>query len=84
MLQTVLGLDAKRIASAFLVAPSPMGQRLVRAKKRIKEAGIRFYVPEDRELPAKLDDVLAAIYAAFGSTWSELAHGRQLSDEAIF
>lgn len=73
MLQTVLGLDAARIASAFLVAPATMGQRLTRAKTRIRDAGIRFEVPERSELPERLDAVLAAIYAAYGSGWDDVA-----------
>jgi RNA polymerase sigma-70 factor (ECF subfamily) len=62
MLQTVLGLDAQRIGSAFLVAPSTMGQRLVRAKSKIKHAALRFEVPDLREVPDRLDDVLRAVY----------------------
>src|SRR5579863_1232716 len=50
MLQTVLGFDAARIASAFLVAPSAMSQRLVRAKARIRESGIPFRVPDRADL----------------------------------
>src|SRR5205085_1397023 len=65
MLQVVLGLDASRIASAFLVAPSTMGQRLSRAKNKIRQAGIPFSVPSRDELPARLETVLSAIYAAF-------------------
>ena len=73
MLQTVLGLDAARIASAFLVAPAAMGQRLVRAKTRIRDAGIAFAVPEPTELPERLGAVLDAIYAAYGSGWEDVA-----------
>jgi len=88
MLQTVLGLDAARIAHAFLVSPATMGQRLVRAKTKIRDGGIQFEVPEERELPQRLDAVLEAIYAAFGIAWDDLAgvdqRGRDLSEEAIW
>jgi RNA polymerase sigma-70 factor (ECF subfamily) len=73
MLQTVLGLDAARIASAFLVQPTAMGQRLSRAKAKIRDAGIAFAVPEPSELPPRLDAVLEAIYAAYGSGWEDVA-----------
>jgi RNA polymerase sigma-70 factor (ECF subfamily) len=73
MLQTVLGLDAARIASAFLVQPAAMGQRLSRAKTKIRDAGIAFAVPELSELPPRLDAVLEAIYAAYGSGWDDVA-----------
>ena len=72
MLQTVLGLDAARIASAFLVQPSAMGQRLGRAKAKIRDSRIAFELPEAKELPARLDAVLAAIYAAYGSGWDDV------------
>ena len=88
MLQTVLGLDAARIASAFLVAPAAMGQRLVRAKVRIREAGIAFAVPEPEELPERLAAVLDAIYAAYGSGWEDAAgtdaRRKGLTAEAIW
>jgi RNA polymerase sigma-70 factor (ECF subfamily) len=73
MLQTVLGLDAARIASAFLVKPAAMGQRLSRAKAKIRQAGIRFELPGARELPPRLDAVLEAIYAAYGSGWDDVS-----------
>ena len=73
MLQTVLGLDAARIASAFLVQPAAMGQRLSRAKAKIRDAGIAFDVPESKELPPRLAAVLEAIYAAYGSGWEDVA-----------
>jgi predicted RNA polymerase sigma factor len=88
MLQTVLGLDAARIAQAFLVSPKAMGQRLVRAKTKIRDGGIRFEVPQERELPQRLDAVLEAIYAAFGIGWDDMAgidqRGRDLAEEAIW
>ncbi|MBU6415873.1 MAG: RNA polymerase subunit sigma-70 [Xanthomonadaceae bacterium] len=73
MLQTVLGLDAARIASAFLVKPSAMGQRLSRVKTKIRDAGIAFEIPRGDELPERLDAVLEAIYAAYGSGWDDVA-----------
>jgi predicted RNA polymerase sigma factor len=88
ILQVVLGLDAKRIASAFLVSPAAMGQRLVRAKEKIRQAGIPFRIPEKDELPARLDTVLDAIYAAFAEAWGDPAGAdvarRDLSEEAIY
>src|ERR1700676_4055475 len=72
MLQTVLGLDAARIAQAFLTSPAPMGQRLVRAKTKIRDGGIQFEVPQESELPQRLDAVLEAIYAAFGIGWDDM------------
>src|SRR2546429_9424975 len=75
MLQTVLGLDAARIAQAFLIAPKTMGQRLFRAKTKIRSGGIPFEIPQQRDLPERLDAVLEAIYAAFGIGWDHMAAG---------
>jgi len=87
MLQVVLGLDAARIASAFLVKPSAMGQRLSRAKTKIRVAGLRFELPGASDLPGRLDAVLDAIYAAYGSGWDDVAGADQrrkgLAKEAI-
>jgi RNA polymerase sigma-70 factor (ECF subfamily) len=88
MLQVVVGLDAKTIASAFLVSPAAMGKRLVRAKNKIREAGVPFRIPEREELPGRLDTVLDAIYAAFAEGWNDPggtdAARRDLTGEALF
>ena len=88
MLQAVLGLDALRIGAAFLVSPKTMGQRLVRAKTKIRDGGIQFEVPEVRELPGRLDAVLEAIYGAFGIGWDDMSGAderrRGLTEEAIW
>jgi RNA polymerase sigma-70 factor (ECF subfamily) len=88
MLQTVLGLEGVEIARAFLVAPATMSQRLVRAKNKIRDAGISFDVPEASELPERLEAVLDAIYAAYGNGWEDAAgadpRARGLADEAIW
>lgn len=73
MLQCVLGLDVQRMAGAFLSAPATLGQRLARAKTRIRQAGIGFAYPEAGELPARLQDVLDGIYAAYGTGWDDIA-----------
>ncbi len=88
MLQTILGFDAVAIGSAFLVAPATMGQRLVRAKAKIKQAGIPFREPDPADLPERVDAVLEAIYAAFSEGWSDPAgtdsRPRNLADEGIW
>lgn len=88
MLQAVLGLDAARIARAFLVAPATMSQRLVRAKTKIRAAGIAFAVPDPERLAERLPPVLETIYSAFGLAWEDLPVGATLADdlsaEAIF
>ena len=88
ILQVVLGLDAKRIASAFLVSPAAMSKRLVRAKDKIQQAGIPFSVPAREEFAGRIDTVLDAIYAAFAEGWSDPAGfgvtRGDLTEEAIF
>lgn len=88
ILQVILGLDAKMIASAFLTSPEAMGKRLVRAKEKIRQAAIPFRVPEREELPARLGTVLDAIYAAFTEGWTDPGGTdvvrRDLIEEAFF
>jgi RNA polymerase sigma-70 factor, ECF subfamily len=86
ILQTILGLTAEDIASAFLLSPATMGQRLVRAKIRIRDAGIPFQAPDQEELPERLGAVLDAIYAAYSLSWSEAVDEgvSELADEAIW
>jgi predicted RNA polymerase sigma factor len=87
MLQVVVGLDAKTIASAFLMSPAAMGKRLGRAKDKLRHGGIPFSVPEREELSSRLDSVLEAIYAAFAEGWSDPGAAdvvRDLTSEAMF
>ena len=88
MLQTVLGLDAAQIGAAFLVAPAAMGQRLVRAKTKVKEARLRFELPTAEDMPDRLVDVLNAIYAAYGTSWDAVdganTGSSDLAEEALF
>ena len=88
MLQVVLGLDAKTIASAFLMSPATMGKRLVRAKDKIRQAGIPFRIPEREELSGRLDSVLDAVYAAFTEGWADPGGTdvvrRDLTAESLF
>ena len=87
MLQVVLGLDAARIASAFVVKPSTMGQRLTRAKAKIRDARIPFEVPPSSDLAGRLDCVRQAIYAAYTCGWQDVEAGEAarggLSIEAL-
>lgn len=88
ILQTVLGFDARAIASAFLTSPAAMGKRLVRAKEKIKAAGIPFAIPEPEELSERLGAVLDAIYAGFAEGWTDPtgtdAARRDLTAESLF
>lgn len=87
MLQVVLGLDAARIAAAFVVAPATLSQRLVRAKQKIRDAGIPFEWPPAERLAERVQDVLDAIYAAYGTGWDDVegvdARNNGLTTEAI-
>lgn len=88
ILQTILGFDAATIASAFLVSPATMSQRLVRAKRKISDSGIPFERPESGELALRLDAVLDAIYATFSEGWADPAGAdtqrSDVAEEAVF
>lgn len=86
-LREVCGLTTEEIASAFLVAPATMAQRIVRGKAKIRDAGIPYSVPEHDELPSRLESVLAVCYLVFNEGYSASSgdvHTRaHLTEEAI-
>jgi len=84
MLQVVLGLDAARVAAAFLVAPAAMAQRLVRAKRRLRDSAARFAIPGAESLAERLPAVLDAIYAAYTAGAADAADGGALAGEATW
>jgi RNA polymerase sigma-70 factor (ECF subfamily) len=88
ILQTVMGLNAETIASAFLTSPAAMSKRLVRAKDKIRAAGIPFSVAGREQLPERVSAVLDAIYAGFSEGWTDPggtdAARRDLTGETLF
>lgn len=88
MLQVVLGLDARRMASVFLVPPGTLGQRLTRVKTRIESAAIPFELPEGRAFDTRITDVLNAIYGAYVVGYNGLPAGdpkaASLAEEALW
>ncbi len=86
-LREVCGLTTEEIARAFLITPPTVAQRIVRAKKRIRDARIPYEVPSEKELPDRLDAVLRVIYLVFNEGYSASSGGsltrHDLSGEAI-
>lgn len=82
MLQTVLSLQASDIGRIFMVSPTSVAQRLVRAKRKIKDARIPFRLPEASELPERAAALFEAVYAMHALDWLDPADG--LGDEALY
>lgn len=87
VLQTVLGLEVKVIAPAFLLSAETLNKRLVRAKAKIRQAGVPFEDPEPEDLPDRIEALLEALYAAYfigrEGTLAEGDDRDELRDEAL-
>jgi RNA polymerase sigma-70 factor (ECF subfamily) len=82
-LREVCGLKTEEIARAFLILPSALAQRIVRAKAVIRSKALPYQVPAPEELPARLGAVLQVVYLVFNQGYSEEVAGAELSREAI-
>ncbi len=84
MLQTVLGFESADIGRSFLVSPAALQQRLVRAKRKIRDAKIAFAIPERNEMPGRIDSVMEAIYGAYALDWMNDPDARDMTGEALY
>ena len=83
MLNTVLGFTAEQVGRAYSMPPSTMATRLVRAKRRIKAAGIPFRIPDRADLPARMTSVLEAVYGAYVIDWATGPQDRRPPSDAL-
>jgi RNA polymerase sigma-70 factor (ECF subfamily) len=86
-LRAVVGLTTPQIARAFLVPEATLAQRVVRAKRKVVTAGIALRVPDDDELAARVDDVLAVVYVMYNEAFvptTGLGPDRDLGDDAVW
>jgi predicted RNA polymerase sigma factor len=84
IMQTVLNLEATEIAQLFCLPTATMAQRLVRAKTKIRDAGIPFSIPSKDEWPARLNDVLEAVYGAYSATLNEVLSSDSRASESLY
>src|SRR5918999_3299987 len=84
-LRAVVGMSTPQIARAFLVPEPTMAQRLVRAKRKITQAGIPFAIPELEDLASRLDDVLTVVYLSYNAGYLDPSPaGRELTEDAVW